>query len=217
MSVEERVRKHFDADAFRFDAIYEDRKNPFDRFIDGVWRGVVRKRFNLTLQRLAPLAGKSVVDVGCGSGRYCLAYAKAGAASVVGIDFAEVMVDLANKHAKAQGVADRCRFIAGTFPADVPPGPYDYATAMGFFDYVADPASLLTAMRKMTRSTMVMSFPKSREWRVPIRRVRFWLARCPLYLYSRKRVEELMRAAGIESWEIVELDRDYIVIARGTA
>ena len=213
MSVEQKVRTHFEADANRFDAIYEENKGPVARFIDNVWRGVVRRRFDLTLKKLRPFTGKSVLDVGCGSGRYCLAYAHEGASRVVGIDFAKAMIDLADKYAKEQGVADRCKFVAGSFPEDVPPGPYDYSTGMGFFDYIADPLSVIKSMKDLTRETMVMSFPKSREWRVPLRRVRFMIAGCPLYLYSEDRVRKLLSDAGIKSYDWIELDRDYIVIA----
>lgn len=213
MSVEQRVREHFEADATRFDAIYETKKGPVQRFIDDVWRGVVKRRFKLTLEKLQPFDGKSVIDVGCGSGRYCLAYAHEGATRVVGIDFAQQMIDLADRYAAEQGIADRCKFVTGAFPQDAPAGPYDYATGMGFFDYIAEPLSIIRAMRAMTRSKMVMSFPKSREWRVPLRRVRFWLAKCPLYLYSEASVRQLLRDAGIDKYEWIELDRDYIVIA----
>ena len=47
---------------------------PVERFIDCVWRGVVRRRLDVTLEELEPLQGKTVLDVGCGSGRFCLAY-----------------------------------------------------------------------------------------------------------------------------------------------
>lgn len=214
MSVEERVRTHFEADAQRFDAIYAPEKRPLQRFIDDVWRGVVRRRFNLTLAKLRPLHGKSVLDVGCGSGRYCLAFAHEGAARVVGIDFAAPMIDLAKQYAEAEGVADRCEFITGAFPDDVPAGPYDYATGMGFFDYIAEPVPIIRRMAEMARSRVVMSFPKSVEWRVPLRRIRFWMAGCPLYLYSAGRVRTLLADAGIRDYEWVELDRDYIVIAK---
>ena len=214
MSVEGRVKKHFDADAARFDAIYDEAKGPFQRFVDDVWRGVVKRRYVLVLERLEPLAGKSVLDVGCGSGRYCLAYAQRGATRVVGVDFAAAMIELAQKHAARLGVADRCDFRVGSFPEAVQDGPFDASTAMGFFDYVADPAPILARMRELTRGTLIASFPKSREWRVPLRRLRFWAAGCPLFLYSEAGVRRLLEQAGVGRYDWIELDRDYIVVAQ---
>lgn len=213
MSVEQRVRSHFHADARRFDAIYEDDKSAITRWVDGVWRGVVRRRFDLTLDLLEPLAGKSVLDVGCGSGRYCIAYALRGAARVVGVDFAAAMIELALEHSGRYGVDDRCEFRAGLFPDAVPDGSFDASSAMGFFDYVEDPAPIIARMREMTRSTMIMSFPKRREWRVPIRRLRFLLSGCPLFLYSEANVREILSDAGVNEFEWIELDRDYVVSA----
>jgi hypothetical protein len=86
-------------------------------------------------------------------------------------------------------------------------------TALGFFDYVADPVRVIQRMRELTRSTMVMSFPKAWEWRVPIRRLRFLLAGCPLHLYTERQCREILKAAGVEYFDWVVLDRDYIVIA----
>lgn len=213
MPVEERVKHHFEGDAARFDAIYDDAKGPFDRFMDNVWRGVVRRRFELVMQRLEPIAGKTILDVGCGSGRHCLAYAQRGASRVVGVDFAPAMIELARRHAERLGVADRCEFRVGSFPDVVPDGPFDASTAMGFFDYVADPVPILARMRQLTRAKMIMSFPKAWEWRILFRRLRFLLAGCPLFLYSASRVREVLKAAGIERYDWIELDRDYIVVA----
>jgi 2-polyprenyl-3-methyl-5-hydroxy-6-metoxy-1,4-benzoquinol methylase len=214
VSIEERVKTHFDADAARFDAIYDDDKGPFDRFMDNVWRGVVRRRFELVLERLEPLAGKTVLDVGCGSGRYCLAYAQRGAARVVGVDFSGPMIELAQRHSARLGLTDRCEFRVGAFPQAVSDGPFDASTAMGFFDYVGDPVPIVARMRELTRSRMIMSFPKAWEWRVPLRRLRFLFAGCPLYLYSATRAREVLRGAGVDSYEWIELDRDYVVIAQ---
>ncbi len=213
MSIDGRVKAHFDADAARFDVIYDERKNAFDRFMDNVWRGVVRRRFELVLQRLGPLEGKTVLDVGCGSGRYCIAYAQRGAARVVGVDFASAMIELARQHAARLGVADRCDFRAGSFPEAVPDGPFDASTAMGFFDYGADPVPVLVSIRERTRSTMIMSFPKALEWRAPLRRLRFLIAGCPLFLYTAARVRDILKTARIESYDWIELDRDYVVLA----
>ncbi len=213
MSTEQKVQTHFDADAVRFDAIYEERKDPLTRFIDHVWRGVVRRRLDLTVDRLMPLEGKSVLDVGCGSGRYGLVFAARGAARVVGVDFAPAMIDLARRLAERAGVAKVCEFRIGAFPEAVPDGPFDHSCAMGFFDYVEDALPVVRAMREKTRSRMVMSFPKAVEWRVPIRRARFKLAGCPLFLYTEADVRRLLERAGVTDYDWIPLDRDYIVIA----
>jgi 2-polyprenyl-3-methyl-5-hydroxy-6-metoxy-1,4-benzoquinol methylase len=212
VSLDSRVRRHFDADAERFDAIYEAQKPPVARWIDEVWRGVVRRRFELTLERVEPIAERSFLDVGCGSGRYCLAFAQRGASRVVGVDFATRMIQLAREHAERAGLADRCEFRAGSFPEVVPDGPFDVITALGFFDYVAQPTMIVGRMLELAHSTMVMSFPKAREWRAPLRRLRFLLAGCPLHLYTETCCRELLRAAGVERYEWVVLDRDYVVI-----
>ena len=214
MSTEQRVQRHFHTDASRFDAIYQEHKGPLTRFIDQVWRGVVRRRFDLTLQKLEPLEGKTVLDVGCGSGRYCVAFAARGAARVLGVDFAPAMIEIAKDLSKRAGFAERCEYRMGKFPDVVPEKTFDISTALGFFDYIDDPVGVLKAMRERTRSTMVLSFPKSREWRTPLRRLRFMIAGCPLFLYSERRVREILAQAGVQDHELIELDRDYVVVAR---
>jgi 2-polyprenyl-3-methyl-5-hydroxy-6-metoxy-1,4-benzoquinol methylase len=213
VSVEQKVRRHFDADARRFDAIYEDaNKGPLARWVDSVWRGVVRRRLGLTVQLLTPLDGKTILDIGCGSGRFCVAYAEHGA-RVLGVDFAPQMIDLARRLARQRGVADRCEFRTGTFPQDVAEERFDACTAVGFFDYVADPAPLVRRMSEIAPLS-VMSFPKAWEWRVPWRRLRFWLNGCPLFLYSEARVKEVLKEAGVTRYDWIVLDRDYVVAAR---
>ena len=213
MSGDTQVREHFDAGAERFDAIYDDAKGPLGRFIDNRWRGVVRERFRLVLERLSPVEGMTVLDVGTGSGRYCLALAQRGARRAVGIDFAPRMIEIAREQARCLGVSDRCEFYVGSFPEEVPLGRYDAVTAMGFFDYVSDPVAMVKAMDQLREGTLLMSFPKAREWRAPIRRVRFTLLRCPLYLYSQARIGQILRNAGVTRYECVDLGRDYIIIA----
>ena len=213
MSTEQKVQNHFHEDARRFDAIYDEQQGALTRFIDHVWRGVVRRRLDLTLEKLEPLAGKTVLDVGCGSGRYCVAYALRGVSRVVGVDFAPAMIEIAGEIARKAGVQDRCEFRTGAFPAAVPDGPFDASTAMGFFDYIPEPVGVLSAMRQKTKSTMIMSFPKAFEWRVPIRRMRFLMLGCPLFLYSERGTRRILAEAGITSYEWIPLDRDYIVVA----
>ena len=84
MSSPTRVQRHFDDDSARFDAIYQGDKSAFESFIDTRIRGVVVDRLRRT-RVLAPLPGSwSVLDVGCGSGRYGLALVADGATRAVG-------------------------------------------------------------------------------------------------------------------------------------
>jgi hypothetical protein len=85
---------------------------------------------------------------------------------------------------------------------------------MGFFDYIEDPAPVVAAMRERVKGTMVMSFPKAVEWRVPLRRIRFRMMGCPLFLYTADRTRRVMAEAGVRDYDWVPLDRDYIVVAR---
>lgn len=214
MSVEQKVQTHFHADAQRFDAIYEETRNPVQRFIDHVWRGVVRRRLELTVEKLEPLAGKKILDVGCGSGRFCIAFAQRGAAHVLGVDFAAAMIDIAGDLAGRAQVADRCEFRVGAFPQDVPESGFDAATGLGFFDYIEDATSVVKAMREKTKGTLVMSFPKANEWRVPLRRLRFKMIGCPLFLYTEERTRQILKDAGVHDYEWIALDRDWFVVAR---
>lgn len=216
MSVEERVAHHFDADAQRFDAIYEEAgKSRFAQFVDNRWRGVVQQRLDLALTELAPLEGRSILDVGCGSGRYCHAFAERGATRVVGIDFAPAMIEIAVRLADEHGVADRCEFRVGAFPDDVGADErFDASTAMGYFDYVKDAEAHVRAMRERTTQVMLMSFPKAHEWRVPLRRLRFAVNRCPLFLYREQQVRALLARAGVGDARWIDLRRDYVIVAR---
>lgn len=214
-AVEEKVRDHFDDDAERFDAIYETDKGLFARFVDNYWRAVVQRRLELNVEKLKPFAGKRILDVGCGSGRFCISFAQNGAEHVVGVDFAPAMIEIADKLAKDAGVADRCDFRVGAFPDAIAEseGPFDASTANGFFDYIEEPTEIITRMRELTKGKMILSFPKAVEWRVPLRRVRFWLKGTPLFLYHEAQVRELLKKAGVTTYEFIHLDRDYLIVA----
>lgn len=214
-SVEDKVRNHFHDDAERFDAIYEAKKGPVAAFIDNYWRGVVQKRLELNVEKLRPFEGKKILDVGCGSGRFCIAYAREGAEKVIGIDFAQGMIEIADRLANDAGVADKCEFIIGTFPDDIDPAdaPFDGCTGNGFFDYVEHPVPIITAMRELTKGKMIMSFPKAVEWRIPLRRFRFWMKGTPLFLYTEAQVRDILAKSGVTDFEFIHLDRDYLVVA----
>jgi tRNA (mo5U34)-methyltransferase len=68
-------------------ALHPWRKGPFDLFgigIDTEWRS--DWKWDRLAAAIAPLAGRRVLDVGCGSGYHCWRMLGAGAAEVIGID-----------------------------------------------------------------------------------------------------------------------------------
>jgi SAM-dependent methyltransferase len=56
------------------------------------------------------LAGKTVLDIGCGTGFFALESLKHGASSCVGVDLSSAAIQEANEFAKESGLQDRARF-----------------------------------------------------------------------------------------------------------
>jgi SAM-dependent methyltransferase len=217
MRVQDIVRDHFNRDAQRFDAIYASDKTFIQRVVDR-FRQVVVERFRL-ICNLAPIPGPwTALDVGCGSGRYPIAFARNGAARVVGIDVAHAMTSLAAAEAARAGVQDRCEFVTVSFLDFESVERFDAVVAMGYFDYLDDPGPHLQKMIAFSRGRVYASFPKRWDVRVPVRMLRFALARGFVRFYSRANVERLLRGTGIPAaqWSIVDFDRDWIVVLRVT-
>jgi 2-polyprenyl-3-methyl-5-hydroxy-6-metoxy-1,4-benzoquinol methylase len=211
------VEEYFDKEAGRFDAIYEDRKPWHQRMIDGLFRGVVRHRLEL-VRAIAPQEGSwSVLDVGCGSGRFAVALARAGATEVLGVDVSGSMVEMARRDALAAGVGERSRFEQADFLAFDPGRRYDSVLALGYFDYLSDPLPHLVQMRDLCLGRVFASFPKRFDFRVPTRiaRIRL-LGRGFVRFYSRGDVIGLLERSGFtpDRYVVVDLGRDYFVIAR---
>ncbi len=185
------VRQHFQTVAASFDSIYAS-----PSLLDRIFRRDMYERFQRTLEECRPLGGKSVLDVGCGSGRYGVAFAEGGAREVVGVDFAPKMVDLALDNARRAGVIDRCKFIAVPFLTHPFDQRFDYVLAVGFFDYVEDPLPFLAKSRELTRAKFIATFPRLFTWRAPTRKLRLALRKCPVFFYTRRRVLDLMTRAG---------------------
>src|SRR4030042_3027859 len=202
MSGEEKVKEYFHKEASRFDAIYGDNKSFFRKIIDKCFRQVIRDRFNLTFKKVGELKGKTVLDVGCGSGRYALEFALRGAKNVMGMDFAQGMIDLANSYARELSEKERCQFICGDFMDYNFENKFDYTIAMGLFDYLNNPSDYLAKMKSLTCGKIIASFPKRWTWRTLIRKIRLSLAGCGVYFYSKRDIERLLEENQINQYEI---------------
>ena len=209
-----KVGTYFDKAATTFDTFYDHKRSAFMRWIDNKFRSDVFNRYHLTFKVLNPIKEKTVLDIGCGSGPYVVEAARRGSKRVVGLDMAQSMLDLGRQRANAAGVVYNCEFILGTFPQDALEEIFDYSITMGVMDYIADPLAFLSALAKQIRIRAVLSFPSKHWFRTPLRKVRYWLKRCPVYFYEPAQLEQLSKAAGFSNIKIEKLPgagMDYFV------
>jgi 2-polyprenyl-6-hydroxyphenyl methylase / 3-demethylubiquinone-9 3-methyltransferase len=102
------------------------------------------------LQSHVKLAGKRVVDVGCGGGILAESMATAGA-EVLGIDMGEEPLRVAELHTLETGVAVEYRQITAEALADEMPGAFDVVTCMEMLEHVPDPGSVVAACARLVR------------------------------------------------------------------
>jgi cyclopropane fatty-acyl-phospholipid synthase-like methyltransferase len=209
------VQRHFEAQAERFDAIYEEEKGLPQKVVDRLFHQVIHRRFELALALCGDVSGKRVLDVGCGSGRYAVEFARRGA-DVVGIDFATPMLDVAREAAIRAGVEKTCRFETGNFLEWCEPHHFEICLGIGFFDYTADAARFLERMRSVTLERGIFSFPIRWTVRSLTRWMRLRLNRCPVFFYDERQIRDLA-ATRWATAEIHRLSRDFLVDARVVA
>lgn len=100
---------------------------------------------------LVPLAGKKVLDIGCGGGILSDSMARKGA-DVTGIDLSSKALKVAQLHALeagTQGVA--YREISAEALAQEQPAGFDVVTCMEMLEHVPDPASVVRACSTLVK------------------------------------------------------------------
>jgi 2-polyprenyl-6-hydroxyphenyl methylase/3-demethylubiquinone-9 3-methyltransferase len=103
------------------------------------------------IDRLAGgLAGKRVLDVGCGGGILAEAMARKGA-EVTGIDLAERPLKVAALHALETGSRVDYRLASAEELAAEAPGSFDVVTCMEMLEHVPDPKRTLAALAALVK------------------------------------------------------------------
>ena len=200
------VRRRFERDAESFDAIYRLERSPFWRWVNTTFRKAVFERYTITFEQAGDVAGKKILDVGCGSGVYSVDFARRGAGRVVGVDFSENMLKLARQEAERHQVTDMCEFIQADFLDLDLEEKFDISIAMGVFDYVPDQVAFLRKMAALTTDKVIVAFPSHSLLREPARRLRYKLAgKGDIYLYGEDDVERIATDAGLREKGIIRI------------
>ncbi|MDQ3691603.1 MAG: methyltransferase domain-containing protein [Chloroflexota bacterium] len=172
--------------------------------------------------RDAPLAGPTVLEIGCGVGAVSTALLEMGARAVKGVDLSAESVDLARRRVAAAGLESRAEFAVG-HGADVRGEVYDWVILDRVVCCDGQPDHLLDAVLAAARGRVAITAPESRGWRGLLNRP-LWAAEnvwdlmrggCRGYVHDLRRVERRLFEAGfrlsrsdhIDLWFVGVYDR----------
>lgn len=102
------------------------------------------------IDRSVGLAGKKVLDVGCGGGLLSEGMASRGA-TVTGIDLSDKPLGVARLHLLESGQKVDYRKVSAEDLAAEMPGAFDVVTCMEMLEHVPDPASIIAACGRLVK------------------------------------------------------------------
>jgi 2-polyprenyl-3-methyl-5-hydroxy-6-metoxy-1,4-benzoquinol methylase len=92
--------------------------------------------------------GTSVLDVGCGVGRWCRELAARGA-RVTGVDFSPTMIAEARRRAAELGVLERCRFLVQDLAHLDAGEKFELVLSVTVLQHVLEPQALRAALQRL--------------------------------------------------------------------
>jgi SAM-dependent methyltransferase len=210
---EQGVKNFFSGYAKDFDSIYGDGepRNLFNRIMDKFFRQAMYERYQRTINFLNSSNIKTVLDVGCGSGRYAIDLSKGGM-KITGVDLAQEMLDIAESSSAKLGFNNE--FILGSYLDVSIANKKDAAILMGFFDYIDKPVDIFLKLKNDTNNFILASFPKSGGILAYQRKIRYNMRNCQLFYYSADSIDKIMLDSGITDYEIQDNDREFFLIAK---
>jgi 2-polyprenyl-6-hydroxyphenyl methylase/3-demethylubiquinone-9 3-methyltransferase len=102
------------------------------------------------IEARAGLAGRRVLDVGCGGGLLAEGMARRGA-QVTGIDLSPAALEVARLHALESGVTVEYRKVEAEDLAEAERGAFDLVTCLEMLEHVPDPVSAVRNLAQLVR------------------------------------------------------------------
>lgn len=181
------------------------------RFSGPIGRLVAESQEVVIARFLAPLPGRSVLDVGTGTGRAALALAARGA-DVTGVDASAEMLAVAERRATAAGL--RVAFVRGdAHGLDFPDASFDAAICLRVLMHTPDWRRSLAELCRVARRHVVFDYPalsSAAALQAVTRHVAHALgARVEAYrVFSDRAVRAALSAAG---FRVVEAHRQFVL------
>jgi len=178
---------------------------------DKVFRKGVYFRTAMGLNTIKEYNEPTILDVGSGPGVNSVTWLKnSNGKFLLGIDFADTMVEFARNLARKEGLDQRAKFVQGDFMTYQFDQKFDVTIACGVMDYVKDAGAFLTRMAKVTNKAFVASWPEN-GLRMALRRYRYT---CPVYHYAEADIRRLHEATGVKEFEVIKGPAGWVSVAR---
>jgi 2-polyprenyl-3-methyl-5-hydroxy-6-metoxy-1,4-benzoquinol methylase len=147
------------------------------------------------------VAGKRLLDLGCGSGEVSLLAARLGA-RVTGLDVVEGMVATARDQARQASLDERAEFhVADVTAVALPPS--DVTLVVSVCEYYADVDAFLTKVCRATEEMLVIVDTRGPWWRRMLRHTLAWFKRFDIYYRTPEEFAAIVSRAGFLETERV--------------
>lgn len=174
-------------------------------------------RMNTALDFLkAHIAKKTVLDVGCASGRFAFQLLEAGAAKVYGLDISPEAIQIAETHRAQAGLTDEVEFAVADIVHPERPFPEtDLVTALGVIEYF-DAQTMSTFLGNLRAPYFFLDFPDlSRRKEFPtwiLRQVYIRAKRLPgVYLYDPQEFGRLAAPFGYRDLRVLKNNHFFFI------
>lgn len=206
-------KRFWDKEAYDFDAIYSGQKSKIANWLDSIFRWDMYERFNYTMENAQPIEGRTFLDVGCGTGRYAIEFARKKGRKVVGLDISSQMIDICQQRARDENLVDRVSFIQSDLLQYKRDNNFNVCIAIGLMDYIKEPLVLLIKIRECINDRAIMSFPRAWTWRAIVRKVRLKFKKIDVYFYTPWKIAGLLNKAGFTKYSLKKVGQLYCVTA----
>lgn len=207
------VKRFFDNYVYKFDYIYETQyseQNPLKRFLDKLLRKSMIDRFNLTKEYIQNLDIKTILDAGCGTGRYSFYFGSKNY-DVTGIDISEKMIEFCNN---SKDKTQNTNFVKTSLENFSSTKNFDAIICLGFFDYIDNAESSLEQIKKFNPRLVVASFPYKFNILNYVRIFRYKINKCPLFYYTKEQINNFAKIFPNYDLEIKDLNRDMLFVLK---